>query len=84
METTIIIEFGIDCDPFCRHQEHFQSAAEEILGRNIQPISTCFGAWEWKESVTPEQHKKIAETLLHYYNNNKCRGAICTDLRKFM
>lgn len=78
------IEFGIDCDPFCRRQEHFQQEAEKILGRPIQTISKLFGCWEWEEEVTEEQHEQIARTLIQYYNDGKCRGVSCTDLKKFL
>lgn len=78
------IEFGIDCDPFCRRQEHFQQEAEKILGRPIQTISKFFGCWEWEEQVTEEQHEQIARTLIQYYNNGHCRGVSCTDLKKFL
>lgn len=79
-----VIEFGIDCDPFCRRQEHFQAEAEQILGRPIEAVSKCFGCWEYREEMTDEQHEKIAKTLIRYYENGNCRGASCTDIRKFM
>ena len=79
-----VIEFGIDCDPFCRRQEHFQAEAEQILGRPIEAVSKCFGCWEYREEMTDEQHEKIAKTLIDYYNRGQCRGASCTDIRKFM
>ena len=78
------IEFGIDCDPFCRRQENFQQEAEQILGRPIQHVSKSFGCWEWVEEMTEEQHEQIAKTLIRYYNNGACRGCACTDIRKFM
>ena len=78
------IEFGIDCDPFCRCQEHFQKEAEKILGRPIQAISKSFGCWDYREVVTDEQHEQIAHTLIRYYNEGKCRGCACSDIRKFM
>lgn len=78
------IEFGIDCDPFCCRQENFQQEAEQILGRPIKTVSKFFGWWEWVEEVAEEQHEKIAKTLIRYYNDGACRGAYCSDLKKFL
>lgn len=81
----ITISFGIDCDPFCRRQPHFQDFVENLLGHSCKPVSKFFGAWEWENiTVTHEQHKLIATTLIEWYNDGKCRGAFCTDLKKFI
>lgn len=80
----IIITFGIDCDPFCRRQENFQTAVEKILKREITTTSKCFGCWQFEEEVTPEQHEEIAKLAIHYYNIGAARGISCTDLKKYM
>lgn len=78
------IEFGIDCDPFCRNQERFQKEAERILGRPIEARSKSFGCWEYKEAVTEEQHEQIAKTLIRYYNDGLCRGCACTNIKRYL
>lgn len=78
------IKFGIDCDPFCRYQEHFQKEAERILGRSIEARSKLFGCWDYKEAVTEKQHEQIAKTLIRYYNDGLCRGCMCDNLKHYM
>ena len=78
------INFGIDCDLFCRNQEKFQTEAERILGHPIKAISKSFGCWEYKEAVTEEQHEQIAKTLIRYYNEGLCRGCMCDNIKHYM
>ena len=78
------IEFGIDCDPFCRNQERFQAEAERILGHPIKAEGKSFGCWEYKEAVTEEQHEQIAKTLIRYYNDGLCRGCMCDNIKHYM
>lgn len=77
------VEFGIDCDPFCRRQEHFQQEAEKILGHEINAYSKLFGCWEYREEMNDEQHRKICDTLVRYYLDGECRGISCDKLKEF-
>ena len=76
------IYFGIDCDPFVRHQEDFQKEAEAVLGREIKATSKFFGCWEYEEEMSSEQHKKICDILVDYYQRGDCRGIACDDIKK--
>ena len=79
--TTKKIEFGIDCDPFCRHQQEFaDQVSKQILGgQEIKCISKCFGAWEFTASVNQVQRDQIWNLMSEYYSAGKCRGAFCQD-----
>lgn len=76
-----VIEFGIDCDPFCRHQQEFadQVSKEIFNGEEIKCISKSFGAWEFTVEATESQKNKIWDLMSEYYSAGKCRGAYCQD-----
>jgi len=77
------INFGIDCDPFCRNQQVFiDKVNTEIIAdpeRAAVCVSKCFGAWEFVATISEEERTKIWNLMNEYYNDSMCRGAYCED-----
>lgn len=70
----------IDCDPWTgmgRQANHFEVICKNILKcEYYEPISRCFGNWEWKvEYESKEQQQQVKEFLTDLYNKGLCRYA---------
>lgn len=78
----MIVNFGIDCYPGGLRPDYYAKPVFEYLGiEYINPVSMCFGAWEWTVTVPDDfDYEAFSDWFIsktqELYEKGSIRGSI--------